>query len=238
VADEIVAVAEGPEGLFATVTVDGRVSVWSGPGDLICEFGTGIATDTVAVLSHRLAIASPGTGEVQIVVGSWTRGVAGFGLDGKQLWHRRDIRHVHAVRALPADGGAASVVGVMVERGPGLILGATGGTRHRIRAARFMAGGPDGSLLVHDGKAVVLRAAADRDPLWRISLSTFAVLDAVLDGEVLLCGADRPPQIVRVTRDGDLTVVREMAGAWIDFVDGGRHVVAADGTVAPIVDEA
>jgi hypothetical protein len=189
VSDDLIAVAEGPEGLFATLTARGVVSVWSSPEDLLSRFVSPIGSVTVPGTSHRLAIVVDGD-EVDVVVGSWTEGLAAYTVDGALRWHRHDMRHVQRLRALPTDGGAKTVAGVVLERGGGLVLGRTGGTRHRIPEARFMAGWSDGSLLVFDGKGVSRRAAPDAELAWRVELATFALLDAALDGGATVCGAD------------------------------------------------
>jgi hypothetical protein len=277
---EIVGVAEGPGAFFATVDAVGSVRVWSKPGQLRSVFDAGFAAVTVAVPSNRLAITFPGSDILQIVVASWTRGVAAFTVDGAPLWHRRDIRNIHRLCTLPIGAGTGqSRVGVVRERGPGLVLGATGGTRYRLPAARFLSGGADGSVLFHTRSEVHLRPGPDQDPVWRIDLGTFAILDAVLNDETLICGADGrlrlvdcgglerwntpvdparqilrvhsnpagpgwlalsvpsggragPYQVMTVSHDGDLVAINELAGSLLAFVDGGRRLVAADGTVA------
>ena len=279
-AGEIVGVAEGPGAFFATFDAGGRVLVWSEPGQLRSAFDVGFAAVKVAVPARRLAIISPGSDRLQIVVASWTRGVAAFTADGAPLWHRRDIRSIHRLCTLPTDAGTGqSRVGIVRERGPGLVLGTTGGTRYRLPAARFLAGGADGSVLVHTRSGVHLRPGPDQDPVWRIELGTFAILDAVLNDETLICGADGrlrlvdaggleqwstpidpgrrilrvhshpagpgwlglsapsgaragPYQVLTVSHDGDLVSISKLAGSWLAFVDGGRRLVAQDGTVA------
>jgi hypothetical protein len=69
-AGEIVGVAEGPGAFFATVGAGGCVTVWSEPGQLRSVFDAGFAAVTVAVPSNRLAITSPGSDILQIVVAS------------------------------------------------------------------------------------------------------------------------------------------------------------------------
>ena len=161
------------------------------PDKLRSVFDVGFAAVTVAVPFSRLAITSPDSYVRQIVVASWTCGVAAFTVDGAPLWHRRDIRCIHRLCTLPTGAGTGQTrVGVVQERGPGLVLGATGGTRYRLPAARFLAGGADGSVLVHTRSGVHLRPGPDQDPVWRIELGTFAILDAVLNDETLICGAD------------------------------------------------
>lgn len=271
--DDLVAVAEGPDGLFATLNAHGTVSVWSRPGDLRAQFNTTLGAVTAPVPSHRLAIVV-GVDEINVVVGSWSKGVAAFALDGAARWHRRDIRHVQRLRALPTDAAAHSVVGVVQERAGGLVLGVTGGTKHRIVGARFLAGWPDGSLFVFDGASAFRRAAPDSEPVWRLDLATFALLDAALDGGALISGANRRltyvgpdgvvawrtpadtrqfvrvradpdgdgwiclatltdrrsvPQVVHVAPDGQITLIAEVPGSWIDFVARGRYLIGTDG---------
>jgi hypothetical protein len=185
----LVAVADGRDSLFATLGADGIVSVWSGPDALQSRFSAGIARASVPVPSHRLAIVM-GVGEISVVVGSWSQGVAAFDVDGATRWHRKDIRHVQRLRAVPIDEGEHSIVTVVQERNGGLVLGQTGGTRHPVARAQFLDGWRDASLLVFDREGVSRRTAPYKEDLWRVDLATFAVLDAVLDHGALICGAD------------------------------------------------
>ena len=184
----IVAVADGSGGMFATAGADGRISVRDASGGIVSAFDAPVA-DESPVWSNRLAVVD--VGAVHVVVGSWRRGVAAYTVDGRQVWHRRDVRQVQAVRPLPSGDGSSGWAGVVVESGPGLVLGPTGGTRHRLPGVRFLAGGPDGSVLVHDRRGLNRRPAPNQGPAWRADPGTFAVLDAVLDEvETLVCGAD------------------------------------------------
>lgn len=218
----ITGVADGPDGSFATIDASGRVWSWSGFERLRSAFNVEFAA-TLGVTHHRLAIVSPGSAGSQIIVGSWSHGVAAFTVDGDLLWRRRDIRSVHRLVSMPTGApNRQSRVGVVCERGSCLVLGATGGTRYQLVGGKFLAGGPDGSVLLHKRTEVQRRPQPDQEPLWRVVLGTFAVLDAVLDEDALVCGADgrlrlidasgqerwrTPPDpiqsIVRVTPDPD-----------------------------------
>lgn len=180
------AVADASEGAFATLDGHGSVSVWAGPDRLMSRFSVPDAAADVAVPSDRLAIVSGGT-DMQVVVGFWSRGVAAFTEDGAPLWHRRDIRQVQAVRALPT--GASGVLAVVSEHSGGHILGAAGGTRHRVQGARFLAGWPDGSILVHRNKVLARVVPGEEQPLWRTEAASFGVVDAALDEGCLVCWA-------------------------------------------------
>lgn len=185
----LIAAADGQDSLFATLDADGSVSVWSGPGEMHSQFTVELAQTPVPVPSRRLAMVAGETGTA-VVVGSWTQGVAAFGLDGQPLWHRRDIRHVQSLRTIPDAVGERRILTVIQERGGGLILGQSGGTRYRISKARFLDGWPDAALLVFDGKQISRRTPPYSKNSWSIDLSTFAVLDTVVGDGSLVCSAD------------------------------------------------
>jgi hypothetical protein len=280
VTDSVVAVADGPDGRYATLDIHGTVSVWVAPTRLLSRFSVPVA-GSQQVPSHRLAIVVTERG-LSIVVGSWSGGVAAFDPSGTPLWSRRDIRHVQRLRSVPVGNrDGADIVSVVREKSGGLVLGPTGGTRRRIPGARYLAGWPDGSLLLFDGARVARLAAHGEEKLWQSAVQTIAVLDAVLeDGAALLCLADgrltrldpqgavvwrtqqvperrilrvrahpagsgwlglavpagRPgvPAILRVSPDGQVEPLADVPGSWVDFVDGGRHLVATSGAVETV----
>ncbi|WP_326999682.1 hypothetical protein OHA72_31630 [Dactylosporangium sp. NBC_01737] len=253
-AGRFVAVAEGPGGCYATVDDAGSVSVWAGPGELRSRFDA-IPGDGAETRSSDSVAVTTGPAGIEIVVGSWHRGVAGFDPEGGVRWRRRDIRHVHDVRALPDAGGARRVAGVVTERQGGLVLGQTGGTRLTVRGGRFLAGWADGSLLAADRKGSARRLARDGTVLWRLPLTTFAVLDAAVDDGALISVAARrltyvgpdgtvawrvptphgeAVPIVRADPDGDGWICLSTASA--------RHTVptvwrvARDGGLSPVAE--
>ncbi|GAA4252397.1 hypothetical protein [Dactylosporangium darangshiense] len=244
---EVVGAAESDDGRYVTAHAHGRVPVWSAPGRLESDFAAPLAAhDPPAIPGRLIAFVRPAGADPQIVVGAWLGGVAGHALDGAVLWHRKDLRHVEPVAALPVGDGRV-LAGVVTARGPGLVLGPTGGTRHTIRGARFLAGGPDGAVVTQERETVALRPAADRPPAWRVELGTFALLDAVVGEQTLLCGADGRLRLVgadgaerwrtsaratgRITR---IRICREDAG-WLCLTQGGRVQHAdAEGVLRPV----
>ncbi len=178
----LVAVADAPDGRFATLDDAGTVSVWAGPGEPLSRFDAGPCTS--------IALTT-GPGGTEIVTGSWTGGVAGFAPDGARRWWRRDLRHVHAVRALPEHDGTRRVAGVVLDRQGCLVLGRTGGTRLRVPDASFIAGWADGSLLVAGRDGTARRLARDGTPRWQAPLHSFAVLDAAVSDGALVSVAGR-----------------------------------------------
>jgi hypothetical protein len=189
-ADGVAAVAEGPDGMFAMLDTRGEVSVWRAPGRLLSRF-TVPAAEGQRNPSDRLAIVMTEQ-EPAVVVGSWSGGVAAFDSGGSRLWFRRDIRHVHQVQAIPGESrDSAGTVSVVRDRAGGLVLGPTGGTRRRIPRAQYLAGWPDGSLLLFDGSRAARLAARGEETLWQLAVQTLAILDAVLgEGTALLCTAE------------------------------------------------
>jgi len=212
----LIAVADGRDSLFATLDTDGAVSVWSGRDEVRCRFIAEFARAVVPVRSGHIAIVA-GEEEATVVVGSWTRGVAAFGLDGQVRWHRQDIRHVQGLRAVPGADGRGQVLAVVRERGTGLVLGRSGGTRYQVPGARFLDGWPDGSLLVFNGKQASRRAAPYSGSSWSIDLAAFAVLDAVVGDGALICGADG--SLVHAGDDGEVR--------WRVTTGKGRRAVRA-----------
>ncbi|HZM83371.1 MAG TPA: hypothetical protein VFC19_47255 [Candidatus Limnocylindrales bacterium] len=279
-AGNLIAVAEGRDSLFATLDAEGIVTIWSGPGEMRSQFSADFARVSVPVPSRRLAIVA-GSETASVVVGSWSQGVIAYDLAGANLWHRSDIHHVQHLRAIRSETSEHSILTVIRERGGGLILGPTGGTKYRVDKAQFLDGWPDTSLLVFDGKNVSRRSSPYSESSWKLELRTFAVLDAVVGDGALICGADgiltylegsgdlvwrmpvgegrrvvsarayphsdewlclsvsnRPggPRILRITRDGQVAASVDLPGNWIDFVCGGRFVVASSGVVAQVPD--
>jgi hypothetical protein len=280
-AGNLIAVADGRDSLFATLDADGIVSVWTGPYDMRSQFSADLARVSVPVPARRLAIVS-GSETASVVVGSWTQGVAAFDLQGAILWHRRDIHHVQDLRTVQGGVSEHRILTVVRERGGGLILGPTGGTKYRVDKAQFLDGWPDTSLLVFDGKNVSRRASPYSESSWKLELRTFAVLDAVVGEGALICGADgfltyvdgsgdvawrmpvgdgerivsarahpnsdawlclsvsnRPkggPQILRITQAGEVAARVDLPGDWLDFVCGGRFIVASTGETTEVPD--
>jgi len=244
---EVVGAAESDDGRYVTAHADGRVRVWSAPGTLETDFAAPLAAhDPPAIPGSLIAFVRPTGADPQIVVGAWLGGVAGHSLDGAVLWHRKDLRHVDRIAALPAGDGRV-LAGVVTARGPGLVLGPTGGTRHTIRGARFLAGGPDGAVVSQERETAALRQAVDRPPAWRVELGTFALLDAVVGEQTLLCGADGRLRLVgadgaerwrtSARATGHITrirICREGPG-WLCLTQGGRVQHAdAEGVLRPV----
>ncbi|GAB3847666.1 hypothetical protein [Dactylosporangium cerinum] len=240
----LVAVADGPAGRFATINDHGIVSVWGGAGEPVAQFGTGID----ASASDRIAITTDPTGTgPEIVVSTWRHGVTGFDPDGGVRWRRRDIRHACGVRALPVDGGARLVAGVVTDRTGGLVLGATGGTRHRVARADLLAGWPDGSLFVADRHGTVrqqtpggLTSAGTTH--WKEPLGSFGVLDAAVGDGVLIGGGYG--RLTHIALDGtvtwrarlpvpeSITKVSATGSGWVCLSTAVRRITPV-GTIGP-----
>jgi hypothetical protein len=211
----VLAVAEGPGSQFATLESDGGVSVWSRPEALRSRFRAEIARVTVPVPSRRLAVVASASGATSVAVASWTQGIAAFDVEGQRLWHRRDVHHVQHVRGLPAQNGTGALA-VVSEKAGGLVLGPSGGTRHRVPRARFLDGWPDGSLFVFDRHSASRRAAPYAESVWQVDLPTFAVLDVVLGEGALICGANG---VTFVRDDGEIL--------WRIAATGARRIIRA-----------
>lgn len=103
----LVAVADGRGQRLATRTPT-DVTVWSGPTDPQYQFRVDFAESSVPVPSRRLAIVDDDT-DVSVAVGSWTQGVAAYGLDGTLRTRRLAV--VRGQRREVGVGGAARGLG-------------------------------------------------------------------------------------------------------------------------------
>lgn len=187
---------------------DGTAQVMSlGPPRVVATFKT-----VFSAHSHRIALV-PGESPV-VIAGAWARGgVCGYdAITGQQMWQRRDLGRVQAIRALDP-----ALAGTWLEGQSARVLrSSTGREVARLRGVRqVLALSHDRCVLA--GKRWAAVGSRDFVPARRVPLESFAVLDGALSPQsAAVSEADGPLRILGAHGD--------VVGRW---AVPGAHVLRA-----------
>jgi hypothetical protein len=166
-----VAVAASADDVFATAAFEQRVSVWSLPArSLVAELET-----ILDFGGQRLALC--GSETPLVVAGAWGRhGIRAYGVDGRELWQRKDLRQPQQISA--AARGALAVV-CFDDRSMHVLAAESGDTVAKVRGARRFYDSPFAAKGLVEMYGHVGLVDTDRWQLcWRAPVEGFAILSA------------------------------------------------------------